>query len=93
MLLAQSFPGMEYIPLILLCLAVGYLVGLSVILLALLRYVKLAQKLAIGLILFATMTTFIFAMLLGDPVNPAAHAITMSPAGLGLVAILIALLT
>lgn len=93
MLLAQGFPGMQYIPLIFLALGIGYVMGLASVLSALLRRRGFAQKMSIGVIAFAMVTTGIFFMLLGDEVHWLAYAITISPAALGFVAFAIAWFT
>ncbi|WP_146117634.1 MULTISPECIES: hypothetical protein [Pirellulaceae] len=90
MLLAQNMPGMEYVPLILFCLLLGFSGGLLAILLAFLRQVNMANWLAKGSIGLAVASTLFILPAAWHEARPVLYLMMLSPIGLAVVALMIA---
>lgn len=83
MLLGQMMPGMEFIPLILLAIVVGFGLGLLAILLALLRHLVLSRYVANLSIGVGVGATAIFIYLLGNNFGHVGYLFILFPAMLG----------
>ena len=80
---AAMFPGMEYIPLILMSLGVGVLTGIVSVVTALTRQ-RAASRGCAGLcIVVSLISTIIFVFLIGRNLYPHAYAIMAAPSLLG----------